>query len=85
MLVANHGLLLRDAVLAGEGLALLPRWGLADELASGRLEEISLEDAELSCLPGAEASLHLLYDARRARLGQVRALIDHLVEELAEP
>ena len=74
-----------DAVLAGEGLALLPRWGLADELASGRLEEITLEDAELSCLPGAEASLYLLYDARRARLGQVRALIDHLVEELAEP
>lgn len=84
VLVTNHGIMLLNATLAGEGLCFLPDWGIKDPLADGRLEVVTLEDAELSCIQGPEASLYLLYDPKRARLGRVRALVDFLVQALGE-
>lgn len=84
-LITNHGRLILEAVLAGDGLAFLPLWGVSDAIAEGALEEIVLEDTRLVASPGPEMSLFLLYDPRRARLGKVRALVDFLVEALGEP
>ena len=83
-LITNHGIMLRDAALAGEGLAFLPTWGITDALVTGALEVVDVEDAELSCVRGPEADMFLLYDPRRARLGRVRALVDFLLENLGE-
>ena len=85
VLVSNHGMLIRRATLAGEGLCFLPDWGIQDDLEAGRLEVVTVEDAELSCIPGSPADMYLLYDKSRARLGRVRALVDFLLEALGEP
>lgn len=84
VLVTNHGMMLRNATLSGEGLCFLPGWAIEDELADGRLEVVTLDDAALSCVNGPESSVYLLYDPKRARLGRVRALVDFLVEALGE-
>lgn len=84
-LITNHGRLMLQAALAGEGLALLPHWGVADALASGALEQVTLEDARPVTSTGPEMSLFLLYEPRKARLGKVRAMVDFLREALGEP
>jgi len=84
VLVANHGVLILSACMAGEGLAFLPHWGVVQGLEAGTLEEVTLDDARLVASTGAEMSLYMLYDARKARLGKVRALVDFLTAELAE-
>ena len=84
VLVTNHGVLILSACLAGEGLAFLPHWGVAQELEAGTLEEVTLDDARLGARTAAEVSLFMLYDPRKARLGKVRALVDFLTAELAE-
>lgn len=85
VLVTNHGRLMLDATVAGEGIAFLPIWGVADALAAGHLEEIVLDDAQALARGSAEMSLYLLYDPAKARLGKVRATVDFLLAALAEP
>lgn len=82
--VTTQGALILSACLAGEGLAFLPYWGVAPALEAGTLEEVTLDDGRLGASSGAETSLYMLYDARKARLGKVRALVDFLVAELGE-
>ena len=83
-MVTNHGMHLLRMVCDGEGVAMLPRWGVARELAEGALEEVKVEGGEFMKLPGPETSVYLLYDPRKARLGKVRAIVDFLVEELSD-
>lgn len=83
-MVTNHGMHLLRMVCDGEGVAMLPRWGVARELAEGALEEVKVEGGEFLKLPGPETSVYLLYDPRKARLGKVRAIVDFLVEELSD-
>ena len=46
---------------------------------------MTVEDAELPCIQKTEASLYLLYDPKRARLGRARAPVDFLVDALGDP
>ena len=43
--ITNHGIEILNAVLAGEGIAYLPFWGVSRYIQEGRLKEITLEDA----------------------------------------
>ena len=42
--VSNHGQSLLDSVVGGQGIALLPSWGVANEISTGQLQEIELKD-----------------------------------------
>lgn len=84
VLITNHARLMLQAVLAGEGLAFCPVWGISEDLAQGSLEEIHLEDARLVSTTGPEQSVYLLYHPKKARLGKVRAVVDFMMEALAE-
>lgn len=83
-LITNHGRLMLQATLAGEGLALMPLWGVSEALADGTLVEVTLDDARLVVSTGPEMSLFLLYDPQKARLGKVRTMVDFLEEALGE-
>lgn len=75
-LVVNNGEAMRDAVLAGLGLALLPRFIAADALADGRL---------VTVLPDARPepySIHALYPYQRQPARKVRALVEYLQRAL---
>jgi DNA-binding transcriptional LysR family regulator len=74
----SNSLALVEAVMAGQGLALVPRFLAAEALADGRLVE---------CLPDWQPdthTLHVLYPAHREHSARVRALADHLIESFAE-
>ncbi len=84
VLVTNHGQMMVQATLAGEGLALLPLWAISEALAQGTLEQVELQDARVVASTGAEMSLFLLFHPEKARLGKVRAMVDFLTEALGE-
>lgn len=77
----NHGGAMREAVLAGLGLAVLPKLNIAEELRDGRLvsvlEEYHRRDLEIAAvrpagrqpLPKVEAFIRLLAARLPARLG----------------
>ena len=83
-LISNQGLFLLEAVLAGEGLAFLPKWGISEALSNGRLQEVRLEDAELVKGPGPAQHIYMLFHPSKARLGKVRVMVDFLSEALAD-
>jgi DNA-binding transcriptional LysR family regulator len=72
----DSGEALRDAAVAGLGIALLPDFLVADDLAAGRLQQV---------LPGLDAGdvkILALYPTRRLLEPRVRRFIDLMVETL---
>ncbi|MBY3049468.1 LysR family transcriptional regulator [Rhizobium laguerreae] len=67
---------IRDAALAGLGIALLPDFLVTDDLAAGRLRQI-LADLETD-----DAKIVTLYPDKRLLEPRVRRFIDLIVEEL---
>ncbi|HEY2481904.1 MAG TPA: LysR substrate-binding domain-containing protein, partial [Caulobacteraceae bacterium] len=69
-LSASDFTILRQAVMEGVGIALLPELSARVGLADGRLERI------LPNWTGPEGTLHLVFTSRRGLLPGVRAFID---------
>lgn len=73
-LESNNGELLRELALAGLGIALLPVFLVADDLASGRLE--SVLGKELA----ADTAVWALFGHRRLVPAKTRAFVDFLAD-----
>ena len=69
-------------VIKGKGLAFFPSWGVVDDLSSGRLQKIDLEDGPLSITRNATMGMHLLYHPPKFRLQKIKVTVDFLVAEL---
>jgi len=72
----SSSIAVRDALLAGFGLSLVPRIYVETELASGRLEAV-LEDWEADRTP-----IYAVYPSRHLA-AKTRAFVDFLVERLS--
>ncbi|WP_242140942.1 LysR family transcriptional regulator [Sphingomonas sp. TREG-RG-20F-R18-01] len=70
----NHGEALRDAALAGLGVAHLPTWLIADDIRSKRLEAV------LAGVPVEGEVIHVLWHRSKDMLPKVRAAIGALVK-----
>lgn len=73
----NNGLALRELLLAGHGLAALPRAWVDADIAAGTLQPL-LSEYELDGL-----ELHALYPSARFVPARVRALIRYLQDRLS--
>ena len=73
---ANHGLAVREAVLAGRGIAAAHHWLVDDLIKTGRLTPL-LPGYTLSSVP-----LNMLIVPERAGIARVRLLIDDLAEQI---
>ena len=73
---ANHGLAVREAVLAGRGIAAAHHWLVDDLIKTGRLTPL-LPNYELPSVP-----LNMLIVPERAGIARVRLLIDDLAEQI---
>lgn len=76
VLRSNHALALRDACRAGAGIALLPQFIVAADLASGALVPV---------LPGWTADaqhIYAVYPSHRFIPAKVRAFVDFLQDEV---
>ncbi|UEM05998.1 LysR family transcriptional regulator [Skermanella rosea] len=69
---ANNSEAVREAVLAGIGIAVCPVWLFGDEIGTGRVE-IALPDFAPKSLP-----IHAVWPSRRFTSPKVRAVVDFL-------
>ena len=77
ILWSNNGEVLRDAALAGRGIALLPDFIAGPALMAGRLVEV------LPTYRPSSLAVHALYPRHRHVATGVRQLVDHLRTALA--
>ena len=75
---ANNSLAIREAILEGLGIGLLPKLFVANELACGELTNT------LPQWEGEPQALYALYPAHRETSLKHRLLVDFLVEEFAK-
>lgn len=71
---SNQGELLRDAVVAGLGIAMHSTWHVWDDLRTGRLQVV------LADYPIADTGIHAVMPQRRLVPPRVRAFVDFLAE-----
>jgi DNA-binding transcriptional LysR family regulator len=69
----------RDLAMAGHGLALLPEWLVADDVAKGALRLV-LREWSTDVLP-----VSAIYRTTERETPRLRAVVDHLVSAFAEP
>jgi DNA-binding transcriptional LysR family regulator len=74
----NHLIMVRNACVAGQGIAMLPRFLVEAAMARGELVEV------LRAFSGRPMELHLLYPSARQLSPKVRSFVDFLVEHLPE-
>lgn len=75
---SNFGELLRDAAVAGEGIALHSLWHVADDLRAGRLEQV------LPAYPPSSTAISAVMPQRQWMPPRVRAFVKLLVAEFGE-
>lgn len=75
---SNFGELLRDAVVAGQGIALHSLWHVADDLREGRLEVV------LPQYPPPTSQINAVTPARRLQPPRVQAFVDFLAERFTD-
>jgi DNA-binding transcriptional LysR family regulator len=76
---ANNGMFMRDAALAGLGVALVAAFIVPDELRSGALRELDVG------LQPEGAQLFIAYSGERTASAKLRALTKHLREAFGDP
>jgi len=75
----NNGVVMRDAAVAGLGIALLPTFLVAPEIVSGRLQIVDVgEEAE-------GGVIHIAFARDRRASAKVRALVDCLRAAFGDP
>jgi len=74
----NFGEVIRDAAVAGLGIALHSTWHVCEDLHAGRLQVV-LPDYAI-----AESGIHAVMPQRRMVPPRVRALVDFLASEFGE-
>ena len=75
---SNLGELLRDASVAGEGIAIHSLWHVADDLRTGRLQVV------LPDFPLTTTAISAVMPQRRQVPPRVRAFVDFLVEQFGD-
>jgi DNA-binding transcriptional LysR family regulator len=74
-LKTNSSEVVREAVIAGVGIALRSTWDVGPELRSGALVQV------LTAFGGSrKAAIHAVYPSRRHLAQKVRVFIDHLAD-----
>jgi DNA-binding transcriptional LysR family regulator len=75
VLISGNETLLHHAAVAGMGIAVLPRWLIADDLAAGRLETVLPEALTI------KAPLMAVYPSRKYLSAKVRTFIDFIAAD----
>ena len=75
---SNSGEVIRDAALAGQGIALFSTWHVHDDLRAGRLRVVLPQYS----LP--ESGIYAVMPQRRLVLPRVRVFVDYVAKELGK-
>lgn len=81
-LVSNIGRELLQETLDGQGLALLPIWGIGEELRAGTLIDVTPRDTVMALTRDEDSAIYLLYNKPQYRLNKIKTVVNFLVTNL---
>ncbi|MFT5690849.1 MAG: DNA-binding transcriptional LysR family regulator [Oceanicoccus sp.] len=76
-LISNGGRMLQDALLAGKGMGLFPRWCMEDALAKGDIALVPLP-GKISTSPSPTTGIYLLYQRPQYVIPKIKVAVDFL-------
>ena len=76
-MISNGGQVLRQAMVAGKGLGLFPRWCMEAQLACGELKLVPF-DATLATTADPTMGVYLLYQRPAYVVPKIKVAVDFL-------
>jgi DNA-binding transcriptional LysR family regulator len=80
--ISNHGATIVNAAVRGDGIALLPEWGISKQIQAQKLQVITLDDSQVMMGGGPETGIYLVYIRPKYQLKKVKVAVDFLLQEL---
>ena len=81
-IISDHGAGIVKAAVEGDGIALLPEWGIKEQLSDKKLQVINLSDAQVAMTRGQETGIYLLYIKPKHHIQKVKLAVDFLITHL---
>lgn len=81
-IISDHGGGIVKAAVKGDGIALLPEWGIKKQLSKKKLQVIHLSDAKVVMSRGPETGIYLLYIKPKFQVQKVKVAVDFLIKRL---
>jgi DNA-binding transcriptional LysR family regulator len=81
-IISDHGAGIVKAAVEGDGIALLPEWGIKEQLSDKTLQVINLSDAQVAMARGQETGIYLLYIKPKYQIQKIKVAVDFLITHL---
>jgi len=81
-IISDYGAGLVKAAVEGDGIALLPEWGIKQQLGDKTLQVIHLSDTQVVMNRGQETGIYLLYIRPKYQIQKVKVAVDFLITHL---
>jgi DNA-binding transcriptional LysR family regulator len=82
--ISNQGDALVEQAQLGSGIALVPSWGVVNELENGSLVQITIDKVRVGISRNPNSAIYLLYRRPKYSLAKVKTAVDFLVYELTD-
>ncbi|WP_199609472.1 LysR family transcriptional regulator [Flocculibacter collagenilyticus] len=82
-LISNNGSVFEQALINGRGIACVPKWSVANYLASGELVNVPTE-FPVSVSPGGDVGVFMLFLKSKYQITKVKLCIDYIYTQLCD-
>ena len=83
VLVSNHGGLILQKVLQGDGICMLPKWAIAEYLENKALIELDIQPQVVSSTK-TDSNIFLLYSKHRYLEPKIKVAVNFIIEKLKD-
>jgi len=83
VLVSNHGGLILQKVLQGDGICMLPKWAIAEYLENKELIELDIQPQVVSSTK-TDSNIFLLYSKHRYLEPKIKVAVNFIIEKLKD-
>lgn len=83
VVISNSGRWLINKAINGEGILMLPKWSVEENIKAGELLEIKL-DQPLNVMQQMDLGVFLLYQKQRYSVPKVKVAVDFLIEKIGK-
>ena len=80
--ISNSIRVIRQALLSDQGLAMLPSWSIAEEIADGRLAWVPLPETLSTTANHPAGSIYMLYQQPQYTVPKIKVAVDYFKEYL---
>lgn len=83
-LISSSGSAMLQALLTGQGMAMMPHWSVAKEVAKGKVEFLNFPETLSITASHPKTGIYMLYQKPQYEIPKIKVAVDYFKEKLKE-